>query len=61
MVFKDGERWVMDARAGGATHHIDLDEKPGDTEPEAAMHVLLEGISRSTPHIPTAHMSGKDS
>jgi putative selenate reductase len=61
MVFRDGERWQMDARAGGVTHHIDLDDKPVDTEPEAAMHVLLEGISRSTPHIPTANVTGKGS
>jgi len=59
MVFRDGERWAMDARAGGATHRIELDEKPGDAEPEAAMHVLLAGIARSMPHMPTANLAGK--
>jgi putative selenate reductase len=86
MVFRDADRWSMDARWQGETHHIDLNgeldyagpsfrarlnpetfdvertELAGTAtegnsfslEPCAAMFVLLLGLQRSLPHLPTA-------
>ncbi len=86
MVFRDADRWAMDARWQGATHRIELNgkldykgpsfrarlnpdtfaveraEPTGSAEDEtsfslnpcAAMYVLLTGLQRSMPHLPTA-------
>jgi len=62
MVFRNAEQWAMDARWQGATHHIDLDENldyvgddPISHEPCASMVVLLRGIAKSMPHLPTIY------
>jgi formate hydrogenlyase subunit 6/NADH:ubiquinone oxidoreductase subunit I len=67
MVFREkgpgsSERWAMDARWAGETHHIEDigaagDTDPFSTEPQAAMHVLLQGLRRSMPHLPTTPSS----
>jgi putative selenate reductase len=90
MLFRDAQRWTMEARWGDASHCIELNGElngklhysgpafkadidpatfeleriePGDgardgdllsLEPCAAMYVLLKGLSRSMPHMPTA-------
>jgi putative selenate reductase len=86
MIFRDADRWSMDARWQGATHHIDLNGQLDYTgpsfraslnqdtfeiqhtrytgsarnraslslEPCATMFVLLAGLKRSAPYLPTA-------
>jgi len=54
MVFRDEGAWSMDARYGGETHHLDLDEEQDAVEPFVAMRVLLSGIAGSMPQLPTA-------
>ncbi len=90
MVFRDADRWAMDARWQGATHRIELKGKleysgrsfrarvnpatfeveqvelagsdnagePLSLEPCAAMYVLLRGLRRSMPYLPTACPGG---
>ena len=59
IVFRNEDRWAMDARWQGATHHIELDsdlgydsDKPAREEPQALMTVLLRGLAKSMPHLP---------
>jgi putative selenate reductase len=53
MVLSNGAEWAMDARWRGSTHHIDLNDERDDVEPYTAMSVLLRGLRRSMPHLPT--------
>ncbi len=62
MVFRNADRWSMDARWQGATLHIELDgdldytgDKPLSLEPHASMYVLLRGIAKSMPHLPAIY------
>ena len=62
MVFRNEDNWAMDARWQGATHHIELDGNPdnnGDisplAEPYVSMFVLLRGLAKSMPHLPTIY------
>ncbi|NIA26622.1 MAG: putative selenate reductase subunit YgfK [Desulfobulbaceae bacterium] len=62
MVFRKENHWAMDARWQGATHHIELNsdldyagDKQSITEPHASMAVLLQGIAKSMPHLPTLY------
>jgi putative selenate reductase len=62
MVFSGGDRWTMDARWQGSTHRIELDknqENGGDAAPAdelyTTMRVLLRGIEKSMPHLPTIY------
>jgi len=59
MIFRNGDRWSMDARWQGTTQHIEFDGNlahVGDEqplpEPHASMVVLLRGIAKSMPHLP---------
>jgi hypothetical protein len=62
MVFRNEDRWAMDARWQGATHHIELNseldydgDKPAREEPQATMAVLLRGLARSMPYLPAIY------
>ncbi|MDH3349902.1 MAG: putative selenate reductase subunit YgfK [Gammaproteobacteria bacterium] len=52
MLLRQGDKWGMDARWHGETHHVDLDEQQDATEPYASMRLLLRGLRRSMPHLP---------
>ena len=54
MVFRNEGEWSMDARFKGETCQIDLAGEPDRAEPYAAMSVLLRGIAKSMPNLPTA-------
>jgi len=62
MIFRNADRWSMDARWQGTTQHIELDgnlahvgDKQPLPEPHASMVVLLRGIAKSMPHLPTIY------
>jgi ferredoxin len=62
MVFRNEDRWAMDARWQGVTHHIELDgdlgydgDNPAREEPQATMAVLLRGLAKSMPHLPAIY------
>jgi len=62
MVFRNKDNWAMDARWQGATHHIELNGNTDDAgdisplgEPQASMLVLLRGLAKSMPHLPTIY------
>jgi hypothetical protein len=62
MVFRNEARWAMDARWQGTTQNIELNSDlgyDGDdlplAEPLASMLVLLRGLAKSMPHLPTIY------
>jgi putative selenate reductase len=59
MVLKNGNAWAMDARFQGQTHRLELDATYDDVAPYADMHILLQGIVNSVPHLPTAIIEGQ--
>jgi len=61
MIFRNEGAWSMDAKYGGETHHLDLNEERGDVEPFVAMRVLLSGIADSMPQLPTAGNESRES
>jgi len=62
MVFRNADRWSMDARWQGTTRNIELNrdldysgDKPLSVEPHGSMYVLLRGIAKSMPHLPAIY------
>jgi len=62
MVFRNKDQWAMDARWQGSTHHIELDSdldyagnEPPSAQPYLSMLVLLRGLAKSMPHLPTIY------
>jgi putative selenate reductase len=54
MIFRDGDRWSIDARQHGTTEHFELNgEQENVDAPHAAMYTLLKGVQQSKPFLPT--------
>jgi putative selenate reductase len=54
MIFRDGDRWSVDARQHGTTKHLELNGGQENVdELHTAMYTLLKGVQQSMPFLPT--------
>jgi putative selenate reductase len=54
MIFRDGDRWSIDARRHGTTEHFELNGGRENVDaPHTAMYTLLNGVQQSKPFLPT--------
>jgi hypothetical protein len=53
MILHDDEHWAIDARWGGSTEHMTLNEPQDDFDARhAAMYTILKGVQQSMPFLP---------
>jgi len=53
MIFRDSDRWSIDARQNGVTKHLELNDGQENIDAQhAAMYTLLKGVQQSLPFLP---------